>query len=87
MHPPPSGKNLVLTFAALLALAALSWFAASVGTGTGVALAIASAKAIAIALVFMELSRAHPVDRIIAIAAVSFVALLCAGALADVALR
>lgn len=87
MHAPPTGRALVLTFIALIALAAISWVAATLGTGTGVALSIAALKALAIALVFMELGRAHAVDRIIAVVAVGFVVLLCLGAVADVAFR
>ena len=87
MHAPPSGRTLVLTFIALIVLAALSWVAATLGTGTGVALTIAALKAGAIAFVFMELGRAHAVDRIIAAIAVLFVVLLCLGAAADVAFR
>lgn len=87
MHAPPSGRALVLTFVALIVLAALSWLAAALGTGTAVALSIASVKALAIGLVFMELGRAHAVDRVIAVVALLFVVLLCLGAAADVAFR
>jgi caa(3)-type oxidase subunit IV len=48
---------------------------------------IAALKALGIALVFMELSRAHTTDRIVAAVAVLFVLLLCVGALGDVAFR
>jgi cytochrome c oxidase subunit 4 len=78
-----TARALILTYVALVALAAASFLAAN----TGVALAIAVAKAILIALVFMELWRAHASDRMIALAAVFFVLLMCAGALADVTLR
>lgn len=87
MHAPPTGRALVLTFVALVVLAGLSWVAAVLGTGSAVAIAIASVKALAIALVFMELTRASPADRVIAIVAVLFVVLLCAGALTDAAFR
>ncbi len=87
MHAPPTGRALVLNFVALLVLAALSWVAATLGTGSAVALTIASVKALAIALVFMELTRANPADRMIAVVAVMFVVLICAGSLADVAFR
>jgi len=87
MHAPPTGRGLVFTFVALIALAGLSWGAAAFGTGTAVALSIATLKALAIALVFMELGRAHAVDRIIAVVAVGFVVLLCLGTAADVAFR
>ena len=84
---PPSGRMLVATFVALIALAVISWLAASLGTGTGLAIAIAALKALGIAFVFMELAGAHAVDRVIAVIAVFFVLLLCAGALGDVAFR
>ena len=80
-------RSLILTFVLLVVLAAGSWIAASEGTGTAVALAIAAAKAIAIALVFMELAHAHAVDKVIAVIAVLFVVLLCAGTAVDVQLR
>ena len=82
-----SGRALVLAFAALVALAAISWIAADLGTGTSIALAIAATKALVIAFVFMELGRAHAVDRTIAVVAVLFVALMCTGAIADVVFR
>lgn len=84
---PPSGLTVILTFVALIALAIASWLLSSAGTGTGVAMAIAGAKALLIALFFMELVCAPAVDRTIAVVAVLFVLLLCAGALADVAYR
>lgn len=87
MHAPPSGRALILTYLALIALAALSWWAAEMGTGTFVALAIAGSKALGIALVFMELVRASVTDRIAAAVAVLFVLLLCLGSLTDVAFR
>jgi caa(3)-type oxidase subunit IV len=87
MHAPPTGRGLVLTFVALVVLAGLSWVAAAFDAGSGVAIAIASVKALAIALVFMELTRASPTDRVIAVVAVMFVVLICAGALTDVAFR
>jgi len=84
---PPSGLALVLTFLGLLALAGASWAAAALGTGTAVALSIAALKAALIALIFMELTRAHSTDRVIALVAALFVILLCVGAVADVAFR
>jgi cytochrome c oxidase subunit 4 len=78
-----SARALVLTYIALVALAAASFLAEN----TGLALAIAIVKAILIALVFMELWRAHASDRMIALAAAFFVLLMAAGALADVTMR
>jgi len=80
-------RSLILTFAFLAVLAGGSWIAASEGTGTALALAIAAAKAAAIALVFMELRHAHAVDKVIAVTALLFVLLLCAGTVVDVELR
>ena len=57
-----SARALVLTYIALVVLAAASFLAEN----TGVALGIAVVKAILIALVFMELWRAHASDRMIA---------------------
>ncbi len=88
MRNPPSGLALILTFLFLLVLAAGSWLvAAEFHTPTAVALAIAGAKALALAYIFMELGRAHATDKIMAVVAVLFVVLLCAGAVADVSLR
>jgi len=82
-----TARSLILTYAVLIILAGLSWVLASAGTGTAIALLIAALKTIAIALVFMELWHGHASDRMIALLALFFVLLLCAGALADVALR
>lgn len=84
---PPSALALVLTFVALVVLAAASWLLADSGTGTGVALAIAAAKALLIALFFMELIVGHATDRTVAAIAVLFVVLLTVGMFADVAYR
>jgi len=46
-----------------------------------------SGRPLAIALVFMELAHAHAVDKVIAVIAVLFVVLLCAGTAVDVQLR
>ena len=35
MHPPPTGRALVLTFVGLIVLAVISWVAADLGTGSG----------------------------------------------------
>jgi caa(3)-type oxidase subunit IV len=82
-----TARALILTYLALMALAAASWLLASAGTGIAIALLIAVVKTLAIALVFMELWHGHASDRMIAITALFFVVLLCAGALADVSLR
>jgi caa(3)-type oxidase subunit IV len=85
--PRPSGRMLLVTGIGLIALAGASWGLSSLGAPPIVALLIAAIKAIWIATVFMELRHAHTVPRTIAVIAVLFVALLCAGTLADVDLR
>jgi caa(3)-type oxidase subunit IV len=85
--PRPSGRLLVFTGVGLIARAGASWGLSSLGAPPIVALLIAAIKAIWIATVFMELRHAHTVPRTIALIAVLFVALLCAGTLADVDLR
>lgn len=80
-------RSLLITFAALVVLAAISWILSSLGASPLVALVIAALKASAIALVFMELREAHPVPRTIAVVAVLFVLLLTIGAWSDTELR
>ena len=87
MQGPPSARTLIVTFAVLVALAAVSWLAAAFITSSALAITIAAVKALAIALVFMELDHAHSTDRFIAAIAILFVVLLCVGAIADVQLR
>jgi caa(3)-type oxidase subunit IV len=82
-----TARALVLTYIALLVLAAASWLFAEMSSGVGVALAIAAAKTILIVLVFMELAEGQPSDRMIALAAAFFVLLMTFGVLADVTLR
>ena len=82
-----TGRALILTYLALVVLAAVSWMLMTVGGGVGLALFIAALKTLAIALVFMELWIGHASDRVIAVVALFFVVLLCAGALADVVTR
>jgi caa(3)-type oxidase subunit IV len=77
-----TGTKLVLTYVALVALAATSFV-----VGSDAALPVAIVKAGLIAMVFMELASAHPVPRIVAVVGVLFVLLLAAGTLADVAFR
>jgi len=82
-----TARSLVFTYILLVVLAAASWLLADVGGGTALALLIAALKTLAIALVFMELWIGHASDRVIAVVALFFVVLLCAGALADVVTR
>jgi cytochrome c oxidase subunit IV len=86
----PSVRSLVLALLALLALTCASWGLAHVElgpAGTPVAIAIAAIKAAIVAVAFMELPRASTTARIVALVTVVFIALLCAGTVADVALR
>jgi hypothetical protein len=82
-----TARSLILTYVILIVLAGLSWLLAYAGTGTAMALLIAALKTVAIALVFMELLHGHASDRMIALLALFFVLLLCAGALGDVSFR
>lgn len=87
---PPSARPLVLALLALVALTAVSWGMAHVelgAAGTPVAIAIAAVKAGVVAVAFMELPRASVPARVVALVTVAFIALLCAGTVADVALR
>jgi cytochrome c oxidase subunit 4 len=92
-HPSSSataGRPLVLTLLALLALTVISWAVSHVHLGrasTLIALAIAAIKASLVAYAFMELPHASAQARIMVAVTVSFIALLCAGAVADVAMR
>jgi cytochrome c oxidase subunit 4 len=96
-HPletePPhqqSARPLVITLVALLALTAISWGLShfSFGVlGTTVALAIAAIKAGFVAYAFMELPLASTVARVVVLVTLSFIVILCAGALGDVGLR
>lgn len=83
-------RRLLLTLAALLFLAGLSWGLsyASLGPAAApVALGIAFVKALCIALVFMELAEGSTVARSALAIAAAFIMLLCGIVLADVLLR
>ena len=89
-QPESSGRPLVVTLAALLALTLISWAISHLDLGaasTLVALAIAATKAGIVLHAFMELPLASTPARIIVIVTLSFIALLCAGTVADVDLR
>jgi hypothetical protein len=75
-----SGKPIVLTLLALLVLTAISWAVSTVHLGAAnmpVALAIAAVKA----------TLASTPARVMALVTISFIALLCAGTVADLDLR
>jgi cytochrome c oxidase subunit 4 len=83
-------RHLVLALAALLGLAALSWWLAHLELGafaTPVALGIAAAKALLVALVFMELSGKNLAIRFAAVLVPLFVVLLAGLVFTDVTLR
>lgn len=78
-----TARSLILTYLALVALAATSLLLGD----TISSLLIAVAKTLLIAFVFMELRHAHASDRIIAVVAAFFVLLLTLGTFADVITR
>jgi caa(3)-type oxidase subunit IV len=83
-------RALVLTILVLLGLTAVSFLIAKVELGplsTPVALAIATVKAVVVGWWFMELPHASLPARVVALVTVAFIALLCAGTVADIALR
>ncbi len=85
-----TGRSLVLALAALGVLTALTFFLSRLSLGGAeapVALVIAAAKAGVVATWFMELPRASKPAWILAGVTIGFIALLCAGTVADVALR
>ncbi|KAB2889270.1 MAG: hypothetical protein F9K40_19920 [Kofleriaceae bacterium] len=89
-HAHHSGRPIILAIIGLLVLTGASFLLAQLlsGTaGTALALAIAAAKASIVALIFMELRDAPVPMRVTALVTVSFILLLCAGTVADVALR
>ncbi len=90
MHARISGKSYIRAWIALVGLTALSFTLSRFelgGAGPALALAIAAGKAAVVALVFMHLLEARAANQIVAVTAVVFVALVCLGMAADVALR
>jgi caa(3)-type oxidase subunit IV len=88
--PRASGKPLVHTLIGLLLLTSISWAISNVELGhasTPVALAIAAVKGALVIYFFMELPLASTAARIVLLVTLSFIALLCAGAVADIGLR
>jgi cytochrome c oxidase subunit IV len=89
-QPQASNRPLALTLAALLVLTLVSWAVSNLelgGASIAVALAIATIKAGLVLTFFMELPLAATPSRIIVIVTLSFIALLCAGVVADIGLR
>lgn len=78
-----TARSLILTYLALVALAATSMLLGD----TISSLLIAVVKTLLIAAIFMELRHAHASDRIIAVLAAFFVLLLTLGTFADVITR
>jgi caa(3)-type oxidase subunit IV len=90
---PPRNESaapLVRALIALVALTALSFWLAHLELGGAsklAAIAIAAVKAAVVAISFMEILRASTPARVVALVTIAFIALLCAGTVADVALR
>jgi cytochrome c oxidase subunit IV len=85
-----SGRSLVIVLLALLVLTLLSWAVSNLALGAAsmpIALLIAAVKAGLVATWFMELPLAATPARVIVVVTISFIALLCAGTVSDVALR
>jgi caa(3)-type oxidase subunit IV len=86
----PSSLRLGVALAALIALTVASFALAHVETGAfaaPLAYAIAATKAAIVLVVFMEIGGVGAIGWTSAAIALGFIALLCAGAVADVALR
>ena len=86
----PSSMRLALALGGLVVLTLTSFLLSHVPTGAAaapIAYLIAVMKAAIVVVVFMEVSTAGVVGWASIAVAVGFIALLCAGAVADVALR
>ncbi len=85
-----SGRPYVLAWLALVALTAASFGTSYLPLGDwspAVAFSIAFGKALVVALVFMHLRHSLFATRMIALVNLLFIALICLGILADVAMR
>jgi cytochrome c oxidase subunit 4 len=85
-----SARPYVVTWAALVALAGLTFWLSSVELGAlywPIALGIAAVKAVLIALVFMHLRESQAANRLVFVVGVLFVVLLVVFSSADVATR
>jgi len=84
------GVHYVVALAVLLALTATSFALSRVAAGGAshwLALAIAAIKVMVVGYVFMHLREATFATRLVALVVLLFIAILCAGVVADVALR
>jgi caa(3)-type oxidase subunit IV len=90
-HEAASGRPYVLALVGLLLLTGLTFgmhFAPLGGTlGLLVALTIATIKVGIVAMIFMELRESLAATRIVAVAGVAFLVLICLGVVGDVAFR
>ncbi|MGE0547153.1 MAG: cytochrome C oxidase subunit IV family protein [Kofleriaceae bacterium] len=85
-----TGRTLVGALVLLVVLTVTSWAIQHLDLGdfgTPAALAIAVVKASIVAIAFMEIGGASRPARVMAAITVVFIALLCAGTVADVVLR
>jgi cytochrome c oxidase subunit 4 len=90
MDTSPSPRPLVLALVGLVVLTATSWGLSHLELGPAevpAALAIAAVKATIVAVAFMELPRASIPARVTVLVTLSFIALLCAGTVTDLAFR
>jgi caa(3)-type oxidase subunit IV len=88
--PTASGRPIVIALAALITLTLISWIVSLIDLGSAgspVAIGIACIKAAIVAIAFMEIPRASMIARVVALVTLSFIALLCAGTIGDVAMR
>lgn len=84
------GRSYVVALVVLAIATGASWALSHVDTGgfhPVIALGIATIKAGVVALVFMHLGRAATGDRLAGVVTVLFIALICLGIAADVAVR
>lgn len=85
-----SGRPYIAALLVLLALTAVSFALSRAGLGAAgppVALAIAAVKVLVVGAVFMHLREALFATRMVGVATILFVGLLCLGVLADVGFR
>lgn len=85
-----SERAVVRALIALIALTAVSLVMSYLPIGHAhapVALAIAAVKAVVVVYAFMEIGHASTPARIVVVTTLAFIALLCAGTIADVKLR
>jgi caa(3)-type oxidase subunit IV len=89
-HQNGGGRRYVVALVVLLVLTGLSFGLVSLGLGAAgppIALTIAAIKVLVVGVVFMHLSEAMFATRMVGVATILFIALLCFGVLGDVAFR